>query len=215
MYKIFFLSTLLTLPVYVAQAQEHISRGNLNIEASWTSLKNLVDAASNRAQAAEILANALAACNAKLMVYAPGEGADSQNCKSVAIPSPTAGETLIRSLLDNPETTNASSFTTATSFIAYSQGTIRLKLAHRGNMGTGEYASSGSQSLVRILKNNTTLASWQASAAHTQSRVLDIDVAPGDYFVIQHRGTGLSDSGTGSTISYVNIYSGVMTPGVF
>jgi len=196
-------------------AQEHVSRGNLNNEANWTSLKNLVDSASNRAESAQILANAMAACNAKLMVYAPGEGADSDNCKSVAIPSPTAGETLIRSLLDNPTSTNANSYTTAASFIAYSTGTIRLKLAHRGQMGTGEYAMSGSQSHVRILKNNTTLASWQASAANTQTRVLDIEVAPGDHFIIQHRGTGSSDSGTGSTVNYVNIYSGVITPGVF
>lgn len=77
-----FAAALLAVPYAAPSAQERTASGNLQNEASWASLKSLVEAASYKAQGASALATAIKDCGVKGMVYAPGTaGIDAQGCK--------------------------------------------------------------------------------------------------------------------------------------
>lgn len=68
-----------------SSAQERTASGNLQSEASWASLRSLVEASDFKAQKAAILAEAIKNCGVKGMLYAPGTaGIDSQGCKAAA-----------------------------------------------------------------------------------------------------------------------------------
>lgn len=98
---------LVLLPM-VAISQERAASGNLQTEASWTALKNLVNAADGKASVAQITANdaqtkannaqttadtaltvaqKIESCGKKGMLYAPGmSGADAKTgCKVISV----------------------------------------------------------------------------------------------------------------------------------
>jgi len=70
------LATLLALPLLATMApvhgQERTVQSNLNTEASWTALKNMIQAADMKAEMAQILANASKDCGISGMLYGPG-----------------------------------------------------------------------------------------------------------------------------------------------
>ena len=70
-------------------AQERTAGGSLNNQMTWTALKSLSEQANANAKTAKILAEAIAACGQKSMLYSPGQtGADAQGCKP-AMPDPS------------------------------------------------------------------------------------------------------------------------------
>lgn len=81
--------TAFALLVSGAYAQERTAAGNLNTEATWTALRGLSEQANSNAKIAKTLAEAIATCGKKSMLYAAGQpGADAQGCKA-AMPDPS------------------------------------------------------------------------------------------------------------------------------
>lgn len=74
-------------------------------------------------------------------------------------------------------------------------GSARLGFAHR--RGTG---SSGA-SQARVMLNGVSVATWSNSALTDVSRVLDIDIAPGDVLVLEHSAQSTASSSIISSIS--------------
>lgn len=73
----------------VSFAQERTATGSLDNQMTWTALKGLSEQANNNAKSAKILAEAIAACGQKSMLYSAGQpGADAQGCKP-AMPDPS------------------------------------------------------------------------------------------------------------------------------
>lgn len=87
----FAFAALLALPLHAASAQELTAQSNLQAEANWTSLKNLVMAADAKAEAAQILVGAMRDCALKGLLYNPAaSNADANGCSQpVATVSPT------------------------------------------------------------------------------------------------------------------------------
>jgi len=78
---------LLALPLLATivpvHAQERSVQSNLQAEANWTSLKNLVSAADAKAEAAQILIEAMRGCAQKSQLYNPdADNADDQGCSA-------------------------------------------------------------------------------------------------------------------------------------
>jgi len=82
---------ILTLSLSAAHAQERYTPGTLQAEANWTAMKNLVTAADMKAEAAQILIEAMRGCAEKGLLYNPSATtADDQGCNaSIATVSPT------------------------------------------------------------------------------------------------------------------------------
>lgn len=96
---LFLTGALLTASLCPAIAQEATASGNLNTEATWTALRNLVNAANNQSKMATTtavdardrainaltLAQRIEACGNRNMMYAPAAtGADAKTgCKSI------------------------------------------------------------------------------------------------------------------------------------
>lgn len=71
-----------------AFAQETTAAGNLNTEASWSALRNLVDASNNQSKIANITANSalekankIEACGKDGMIYSPTKGCVTPSIK--------------------------------------------------------------------------------------------------------------------------------------
>lgn len=64
-------------------AQERAAGGNLEVQANWTALKNMITAQDMKITGLTDLANAIKGCGVKGMIYAPGTaGIDGQGCKT-------------------------------------------------------------------------------------------------------------------------------------
>jgi hypothetical protein len=84
----FLLALCLLAPL--SHAQERAVGGSLDTQMTWTALKGLSEQANNNAKAAKVLAEAIATCGKKSMLYAAGQpDADAQGCKA-AMPDPSS-----------------------------------------------------------------------------------------------------------------------------
>ena len=79
-------ATLLLVPT-LSFAQERTASSGLEMQASWTALKSLVEQANGNAKIAKIGVDAIIACNEKKMLYAPNNAArDAGGCIKVVDP---------------------------------------------------------------------------------------------------------------------------------
>lgn len=80
-------AVLLVMPV-LGVSQERVAGGSLQQEASWSALKHLAELANSNAMLANTLAQALATCNDKKMLYSPSSAdKDANGCIMPASPT--------------------------------------------------------------------------------------------------------------------------------
>jgi hypothetical protein len=87
------IGVLIAVPLSSTVSQETTASGNLNTEASWAALHNLIDVANSQSKMAMALAEAIKSCGSKGMVYGPGiEGADTNGC----LPQSSGTDVMVR-----------------------------------------------------------------------------------------------------------------------
>ena len=84
--KRFLITLVARVPFFSSSAQERTAGGGaVDVQVSWTGLKNLVDAANVKATAAQTVTEAIKTCGNKGMLYGPGSSqpVDSDGCVAV------------------------------------------------------------------------------------------------------------------------------------